>query len=328
MGAAFFAEFHDFMARVKKRGNKAVVLVDSKVASLYQELFEGIDLPWIALKEGELAKCREEKERVEDYLLSAGFGKDAELVAFGGGATLDLCGFIASTYMRGIQVSFVPTTIIALVDASIGGKNGINTAQGKNLLGTFYDPVDCCLCTKFFDTLSKKEQEDQYAEVVKMAALCGKDLLEGDSFEKAREAKEAIVQRDRREKGERAILNFGHTFAHAYEQLFNFEVSHGSAVWMGMHFAARLSNRLGLLKEEDLAWIKSFGKAKGRPFDAREMYEAMKVDKKNRGGVPYFVLLEGIGKPYQREGLWAHPVEEKQVIEVLEEIGESLCAQS
>ncbi|MCH9811909.1 3-dehydroquinate synthase [bacterium] len=321
MSAPFFAEFFAFVKRVHERGRRPLVIVDLEVARLYANLLSKSKLPWIVIARGERAKCREEKMRVENYLLDHGYGRDSELIGFGGGATLDLVGFIAATYMRGVFLSFIPTTVIGYVDASVGGKNGINTRHGKNLLGTFYEPGDSCLTTAFLDTLPKELFDDQYAEVVKMACLCGKDLLKGEVFTKARAAKAAVVKRDQREKGERAILNLGHTFAHAYEKIFAYQVSHGRAVWVGLRFIALLSYRLKLLSKKDLQWIESFCNQTILPFDKNELYQAMAADKKNKKGAPHFVLLKGVGSPYERDGVFAHPVDKELVLEVLSIIG-------
>ena len=233
-------EIKRFFQEVVKRSNSIVIVSEPIVATIYNEFLIDLGYTLYLLPTGEEAKSRKSKNDLEDFLLRNSYGKETELIAFGGGSVSDLTGFVASTYMRGILFSIIPTSLIAYVDASIGGKNGINTYFGKNHLGTFYDPVDVCREKSFLKSLIEIQYFEQYAEVFKITLCFCKEIttFNSDSIEIAIQLKQRVVSLDRFEKRDRKVLNFGHTFAHAFETFTGYSISHGNAVWHGIYFAS------------------------------------------------------------------------------------------
>jgi 3-dehydroquinate synthase len=239
------------------------------------------------------------KAFLEDQLLEKGFGRDTVIVAVGGGVVSDLAGFVASTYMRGVPLIIVPTTLIGMVDASIGGKTGVNTSHGKNLIGSFYPPVAIVSDPDVLLTLPEKEMIAGRSEILKMGFVWDRELLDV-SFEeqilRAIKAKIEVVSLDPKEGGLRKILNFGHTVGHALEAHSNFTMSHGEAVGIGCIAESYLSHHLGLLTEEELNRVVGlFPKFKWN-FDRHKLISAMGKDKKVLKGAIQCVLLEKIGK--------------------------------
>jgi 3-dehydroquinate synthase len=246
----------------------AIFLVtDTNVATLYGKTAESHlqSLPnWrgmLTFPAGEQSKSRAVKAALEDELLQQKAGRDSMLIAMGGGVTGDLVGYVAATLHRGIPLIHLPTTLLAMVDSSIGGKTGINHPAGKNLIGAFYQPDSIWADVNFLETLPQEEFLSGMAEVIKYAAI-GDDVL-WDQLEKQRtqilqkeratltdvisrcaEHKIRITSADEKEAGLRGILNFGHTIGHALENLSDYQILHGFAIAAGMVIAARLSNRL------------------------------------------------------------------------------------
>lgn len=319
-------EIRRFFYALKNRKRKALIITDENVYYIYKNLLREVGYPSLVIPAGEEVKSRQEKEKIEDYLFENGYRRDAELVAFGGGVVSDLVGFVASTYMRGVAFSIIPTTVTALADASIGGKTGINTSFGKNLLGTFYLPVDVCIEPLFLKTLDSRLYKEQFSEVVKMGLILDRELFfsRKDPIMRARALKEEVVAIDAKEKGLRQILNFGHTFAHAYEKVMEYKVSHGEAVWKGIYFASLLSYNLKILKEDDFLEIERYflreGIDVGFSVEVDLLYEAMFLDKKNKGKTPCFILISAIGSVHKNKDRVAHPVQKEMVIKSLREV--------
>ncbi|MCH9621346.1 MAG: 3-dehydroquinate synthase [Chlamydiia bacterium] len=320
-----------FLRSVSQRGCRVLLITDRNLASIYAQFLKKLGFEILVIDSGEKVKSRKQKAHIEDYLFKKGFLRNTELIAFGGGVILDLVGFVAATYMRGVNLSLIPTSITAFCDASIGGKNGINTEHGKNLIGNFYTPIEVCLEQSFLSTLSKELYQEQFSEVIKIALTSDKALFfsEDKSLLRARELKEEICRLDLLEKGQRQILNFGHTFAHAYEYLSGFSESHGKAVWKGIYFEALLSHQLGFLSLKDFEQIQQLNIDLTIPFEmsGEELYKAMLLDKKNKEQEPYFVLLKSIGSVLEYEGRFAHPVSKEKIMETyLIYQREGLCA--
>ena len=314
----------EFFQKLKERKTNPLIITDDCIMKFYGELLLEFSIPIFLVPRKDAAKTRGTKEKIEDYLLLNKFGRDTELIGMGGGSISDLTGFVAATYMRGVTFSLIPTTVIAYVDASIGGKNGINTPFGKNLLGTFYDPVDTLYEKMFLETLPPMEYKEQLSEVFKIALLCDKDLFFSmeNPLDRAMELKKEIVLRDKKEKEERKQLNLGHTFAHAYEASMNYKVSHGRAVLLGIYFASFLSYRLGVLKKASWLLIKDrllehFPQIDFSLIDPEKLYNLMKSDKKNKKDGVYFVLIKEIGEVYWVNGKVCHRVEKQIVFETL-----------
>jgi 3-dehydroquinate synthase len=290
-----------------------VIVADRHVAELYGAHFEGLTL--ITIETGEAQKTIATVERLYGEFLRLGLDRTSFVVAVGGGVVCDIAGFAASTYVRGMSFGFAPTTLLAQVDAALGGKNGVNVNGYKNLVGTITQPRFVLCDTETLKTLPAAEVRNGFAEVIKHALIADSglfDLLEREA-ERALALthglleeiicssvmiKTAIVSRDERESGERRTLNFGHTVGHALEKVAGF--SHGEAVSLGMVAAARLSEAKGLLTKGDVKRIGDILSAYGLPTETRgskkEIIEALGKDKKRESDMIHFVLLEGIGR--------------------------------
>jgi 3-dehydroquinate synthase len=283
-----------------------------KVFSSYKE-----KLFFYTLKPGEKSKSSEELHKIYKSLLDNKFGRDSLVVAIGGGVTGDLAGYAASTFLRGVQLVHVPTTIISDVDSSIGGKTGINFNTRKNMIGSFYQPDFVLIDTSFLDTLSLREMKSGIGEIIKYAFLSDLNLYNyikdniGKIFSRGEKVLEriitqsvilkgSVVSQDEKEKSLRKILNLGHTFGHAYESVFNFRIMHGEAVIAGIITSLFLSNRIGILsKSRLLEFLDLPLKIKlSVPFtglNKEKIFKIMQSDKKVRGGKIKFVLVSDIG---------------------------------
>lgn len=269
---------------------------------------------------GEESKSRETKARLEDRLLEQAAGRDSVIIALGGGVTGDLAGFVAATLHRGVPLIHLPTSLLAQVDSSIGGKVGINHPLGKNLIGAFYQPRAVFTGIRFLDTLPEIEFRNGLGEVIKYAVILDADLWE--TLEQTQNAlinkdpqtleqvvsrcvklKTEVVEKDETETRYRSILNFGHTYGHAVEQLSRYRIKHGFAVAAGMRVAARLSHRLlgyPATKVERIdrtleAFQLIHTDTSDFPIDA--IWEALGRDKKARERTPRFTLIDGDGHP-------------------------------
>jgi 3-dehydroquinate synthase len=304
--------------------SRLFVVADRRVARLYGGQVEGVlkeagyRPTLLAVPPGERAKSWPVVQRLARELLAHGADRHTALVALGGGVTGDLTGFVASLFMRGVPFIQVPTTLLAMVDAAIGGKTAINLKEGKNLLGTFHQPCLVATDPEFLNTLPPKERLNGLAEVLKHGFIRDPDLLTrleavrprlfrdqellADIIHRAQAIKAAVVCADEREADLRRILNFGHTLGHALEAASRFRLPHGQAVAWGMLAALDLSRRLTGLPAEAAAYgqrlIKDFGLARTFPqLDLQAMSAALPLDKKRRGQNLVFVLLEDLGKP-------------------------------
>ena len=252
-----------------------------------------------------------------------GLGRQDAVVSLGGGAATDLAGFVAATWMRGVRVVHVPTTLLAMVDAAVGGKTGINTDAGKNLVGSFHEPAAVLVDLATLETVPKNEIISGMAEIVKAGFIADPvilDLIEmgpeaaldptGDVLpelvRRAIEVKAKVVASDLRESGLREILNYGHTLAHAIERREQFRWRHGAAVSVGLVFAAELGRLAGRLDDatadRHAAILGSLGLPTSYDADAfKDLLKGMQTDKKNRSGLLRFVILDGLAKPGRLE---------------------------
>jgi 3-dehydroquinate synthase len=267
---------------------------------------------------GERSKTRETWSRLTDELLRLGFGRDSAVVALGGGVAGDLAGFVAATYMRGIPCLQVPTTLLAMLDASVGGKTGVDTPEGKNLIGAFHPPVAVLADPLVLATLPDREYRAGLAEAVKHGLVADRDyfawieasvdpLVARDPTALQRlvrrsvEIKAEVVGEDEREEGRRAILNAGHTVAHALERATDFRLPHGEAVGLGLVAEAALATGLGLATPEAGARVAALLERLGlptrlgEPLPEERIIAAMASDKKNREGGVRFALPRGVG---------------------------------
>ena len=309
------------------RGERAAIVTNTVVAPLYLARLTrslqaaGKQVTAVVLPDGEEEKTWANLMRIFDALLAAQCDRKTTLIALGGGVVGDMAGFAAATYMRGVPLVQVPTTLLSQVDSSVGGKTGINHPLGKNMIGAFYQPQTVIADTDTLSTLPARELSAGLAEVIKhgavldatffawieenIAALLARDPVAiTHAVRRSCEIKAEVVRQDERESGIRAILNFGHTFAHAIEAGLGYGTwLHGEAVGCGMVMAADLSQRLGLLDAVSRARIVRLVQAAGLPIVAPDLgHEAwidlMQVDKKNEGGEIRFILLKPLGAAY------------------------------
>ena len=290
---------------------------------------------------GEKNKTRETWASLTDRMLQAGFGRDSVVVAIGGGVTGDVAGFVAATFLRGIPCVQVPTSLLAMIDSSIGGKTGVDTGYGKNLVGAFHQPNVVVVDGSTLATLPDKHISAGIAEAIKHGAIADASYL--DWIVAEREAiltrdveallevvrrsiniKADIVSEDETERGRRAILNFGHTVGHALETTMHFELLHGEAVAIGMLAESELGIRAGITEKSVSGTLRTAVEALRLPTRTpRELaleswVEAMEQDKKARLGDVKFTLLERIGRVRQGvAGEWTHDVSRAEIYEAL-----------
>lgn len=305
-------------------GRHVLVLSNATVAPLYLARvvagLDGLDHRSVILEDGEQFKTFDNVARVLDALAQLGASRDATLIALGGGVIGDLGGFAAACWMRGIDFVQMPTTLLAMVDSSVGGKTGVNLPAGKNLVGAFHQPRAVFIDTSTLATLPERELLAGLAEVIKYGAIgdapffawleANIDRLRARDIDALNEAiavscrhKAGVVARDERELGERALLNFGHTFGHAIEVEAGYgEILHGEAVSIGMLLAARLSSVLGLADAGDADRLEELLQRFGLPtripsgHPAFRLIERMRLDKKSLSGALRLILWRGIGK--------------------------------
>jgi len=319
---------------------KAAIIADVNVASLAKKLQDKIHAELFLFDGGEAAKTRKTKEQFEDLLLERGFGRDTLLIGLGGGVVTDFTTFLASTYMRGVSLILVPTSLLAMVDAAIGGKSAVDTPFGKNLIGSTYHPSHIFIDPDLLATLPEPEWTCGLAEILKYGLIADSaiwDLLEENPTDwksslhslllSSIKAKLKIVAVDPLEtKGSRRVLNFGHTIAHALETLSGYTLPHGEAVAIGCVAESALSYRLGYLSHSDFARIRSLFKkfpfSFAVPKDLANLIDAMRIDKKAKGGEPRFVLIDRIGSPVPFEGEYCRPVPTQELQTLIED---TLC---
>ncbi|MET4096584.1 3-dehydroquinate synthase [Arthrobacter sp. UYCu712] len=247
------------------------------------------------------------------------FTRSDAIIAVGGGAVTDLAGFVAATWLRGIKVIHMPTSLLGMVDASVGGKTGINTAEGKNLVGAFHPPAGVLADLDTLDTLPKNEMISGMAEVIKCGFIADPAILElieqdpsavsnprsetvRELIERAITVKAKVVSADLKETGQREILNYGHTLGHAIELVERYSWRHGAAVSVGMMFAAELARSVGRLSDADADRHRTILESLGLPISYRRdrwqaLLDGMRRDKKSRGDLLRFVVLDGVARP-------------------------------
>ena len=291
---------------------QVVIITDDNVAGFYEKDFPNAHV--IRIGTGEGIKTLETVAQIYQQLISLETDRSGFLVGIGGGIVCDITGFVASTYLRGVRFGYVPTTLLAQVDASVGGKTGVNFMGYKNMVGVFNQPEFVICDPGVLKTLPQKDLISGFAEIVKHAAIADPDyfaLLEREAqnalslnpevleqvIYKSVAIKADIVNRDETEKGERRKLNFGHTFGHAVEKTIG--LPHGEAVSIGMMVAAQLSGTRGMITENDVDRIRDLLSRFNLPIKAdmgiEKIIDAMERDKKREGDGIHFVLLSKIG---------------------------------
>ena len=286
---------------------------------------------------GEENKTRQTWARLTDELLEAGFGRDTVVVALGGGVIGDVAGFVAATFMRGVPVVQVPTSLLAMVDASVGGKTGVDTRHGKNLVGAFHNPAAVIVDPLVLATLPERHARAGFAEIIKHGVIADADYFRevtrfvgenrvittlSDLIRRSIDIKAGVVSRDEREAGVRKTLNFGHTVGHAIEAASNYEMLHGECVAVGMVVEARIAERIGVATKGTADGIQEACRLAELPTSLpsagpADIVRFMKADKKSRGGNVEFALPAKIGAMAGGERGWGIPVDDKVVREEL-----------
>jgi 3-dehydroquinate synthase len=325
---------------------RVIMLADQEVLRLSQAGKLG-ELKWagetLTFPSGEESKTREWWGRLTDAMLERRYGRDSGIIGLGGGVAGDLSGFVAATYMRGIPHLQVPTTLLAMLDASVGGKTGINTPVGKNLVGAFHPPVAVVADALVLATLPDRAYRAGLAEAVKHGLIADADyftwmeqqttaLLARDPaalaylVRRSVEIKAQVVAADERETGQRAVLNAGHTVAHALEQVFRYQLPHGEAVALGLLAECALAEQLGVARSGVRSRLAALLGELGLPTrlpqsaDTASLLASMAGDKKNRQGATHFTLVTEIGRMHQVNG-WSVPVMSTDIARALATIG-------
>jgi len=324
---------------------RTAMIADGNVFALLQTGRLGRD-PWsgpsLTFPAGEASKTREQWARLTDALLADGFGRDSGIIAVGGGVAGDLAGFVAATYMRGLPYLQVPTSLLAMLDASVGGKTGVDTPQGKNLIGAFHPPMAVLADPRVLATLPDRDFRGGLAEAVKhglvadaayftwMEQEVGALLAREENaltrlVRRSVEIKADVVSGDEREAGRRAILNAGHTVAHALERVTAYTIPHGEAVALGMVAECALAEGLGIASSGIAARVTALLACLGLPvrlaerLDGGRILAAMASDKKNRAARVRFALPSGLGRMDAGDG-WTLEASEEAIRSAIETI--------
>ena len=293
--------------------SKTIIITDENVKKYYLNDFP--DFPVITISTGESIKTLATVESIYRQLIDLACDRQTFILAIGGGIVCDIAGFVASTFQRGLRFGFVSTSLLSQVDASVGGKNGVNFDSFKNMVGVFMQPEFVICDIKLLNTLPKEEVANGFAEIVKHALIEDYSMFEFIEKNKIKalnldpqvitqlvtdsiRIKSSVVQKDEKEAGERRKLNFGHTIGHAIEKIA--QPGHGNAVSLGMVAAAEFSCKKGYISKQDNIKISSLLKDLNLPvehdFSTKEIVAALQADKKRDGDFIYFIFLEKIGK--------------------------------
>ncbi|MBI3052281.1 3-dehydroquinate synthase [Candidatus Woesearchaeota archaeon] len=320
IGSGLLQEMAKF---AKAMGLRSCVITDSNTEGLFsRKVLDALEKAHVAaelvsIKPGEAGKSRDTKALIEDELIMNGFGRDTLIIALGGGVVGDLAGFVAATYCRGVPYIHVPTTLLSMVDSSIGGKTGVDTRHGKNLIGAFWQPKAVFSDLDFLETLPAREMGSGLAECIKHAMIADKKLFEYlerdiekvlakdknalmEAISRCAAVKSAIVMKDERESMLRKALNYGHTIGHAVEQLSSYTLSHGEAISIGMAVEACLAEKA--MKKQDIERQNSLLERAGLPvkvpgdIKTADIIAKTMLDKKAKNRQAEYALLGGIGK--------------------------------
>lgn len=314
-------------------GSRCVIITDDKVATLYGEPLKetlsqkGLNTFLFSFPGGEVYKTRRTKELLEDRLFEQGLGRDTVIIALGGGIATDLGGFLAATYCRGVPLVMIPTSLLGMVDASLGGKTGVNIPTAKNMVGCIYQPKKVFIDPTTLKTLPPHEIRNGFVEMIKHGLIADgaffnylethaddllalKETVIEQAIHQSCLIKKEIVESDEKENGKRRLLNCGHTIGHALETLSDYALSHGEAVAMGIVVESRLANIMGHLDLASLNRIQAilvkYGFSLYPSFDVslEAILGAMALDKKSLQGQPRFVILNAIGSALPYDGAY------------------------
>ncbi len=324
-------------------GNKYIVITDSNVRSLYGEDFnkalkeQGLETELLDFPAGERSKTPETATDLGRELARRGIDRNSTLLALGGGVVGDITGYVASFYMRGINYIQIPTTLLAQVDSSIGGKTAVDIPEGKNLFGSFHQPKAVIIDVGTLKPLPEQEIRNGLAEIIKYGMIRDAELFRSleencssrdvnffnKTVKRACEIKGEIIEQDEKESELRKILNYGHTIGHAIENAEEYRIPHGEAVGLGMVYEGLVSLKLGLLDRASLDRQNELIKKAGLPIryegNIDKLIEIMKKDKKSKDGKLYFILPTSIGSVKEENGQVAFCVDETLVRECLSE---------
>ncbi|HJR41687.1 MAG TPA: 3-dehydroquinate synthase [Gemmatimonadaceae bacterium] len=332
--------------RAVAAAHRYVIITDTNVGPIYAarlaDALGSTGVVELRAPAGEGSKSRERWSALTDRMLDAGCGRDTTVIALGGGVIGDLAGFVAATFMRGVPVVQIPTSLLAMVDASVGGKTGVDTPAGKNLVGAFHQPAMVLVDPRVLASLPAAELRAGAAEILKHGAIADAEHFEearralprllGDASDdgwtpliaRSIEIKASVVRRDPRERDLRKILNFGHTLGHAIESATDFRLRHGHAVAIGMVLESRLAERIGVAESGTAARILEGVRAAElpteRPADVerRRLVDATHSDKKSRRGHTEYALPARVGEMAAGDGGWTIRVSDQMVLEILE----------
>lgn len=313
------ANWREELESIQKTHKRVLLIIPANLKNIIKGV-SGVEI--FITPDGELQKNEKVLFQAWKICGEKGLKRDDAIVAVGGGATTDLGGFVAATWLRGIKWYAFPTSIAGAVDAAIGGKTGINSKSGKNLIGSFNSPNRVVIDLNFFRTLPKRDLNAGLAEVVKAGFIADKKILNlivdptknlEELIFRAVKVKAKVVSKDFKEGRLREILNYGHTLAHAIEKNEKYKLRHGEAVSIGLIFAAELSNIRGVLSEEIVKLHRNYLESLGLPISykanaLKTLLATMKSDKKSRGNQLRFIGLERIGKP-----VWFEDVSEAEI---------------
>lgn len=320
-------------------GSKFTIITDHNIASLYGSTLQAslsasnIHSDLFSFPSGEAYKTRETKEWLENQLFEKGLGRDTCVIALGGGVVTDVAGYLAATYCRGVPLVMIPTSLLGMVDASIGGKTGVNVPYGKNMLGCIYQPKKVLIDPSTLKSLPLKEFKNGVVEMIKHGLIAddiffeyleehsdqllaqNSSILDKTIFESCRIKKE-IVEQDEKEKGKRHLLNFGHTVGHALEILTHYSLSHGEAVAIGLLVESHIAVQLGRLSPISFDRIQKILMKYALPLQLpfklpiQAILDAMILDKKSLNGKPRFVMIKEIGSPLLHNSQYCFNVDE------------------
>ncbi len=335
-------------------GSRFAIITDGTLSLLYgEQLYQSLvdsnlDVTLFSFPSGETYKTRATKEHLENQMFEKGFGRDTCVIALGGGVVTDLAGYLAATYCRGVPLVTIPTSLLGMIDASIGGKTSVNVPYGKNMLGCIYQPKKVIIDPSTLQTLPAKEFTYGVVEMIKHSLIADSTYfdyldkqthallnleptpLEHAIFESCRIKKE-IVEQDEKEQGKRHLLNFGHTIAHALENLTHYTLPHGEAVAIGLLVESHLAVQLGHLSQGTFDRIHKILIKYGLPlqlsshFSIQALSDAMVLDKKSLKGQPRFVIINAIGSPLNCNSHYCMHVEEKLLKNALQWMNDDLC---
>tara|TARA_B100000945_G_C20357444_1_gene585362 strand:+ start:57 stop:1148 length:1092 start_codon:yes stop_codon:yes gene_type:complete len=314
----FNVNLKKYLNNLIKRYYKVALITDKNIYKIYKEQISIKGLDILKVNPGEKSKSFTVKNSLDERLLEKKFNRNSLIIGFGGGVVGDLSGYVAATILRGIDLIHIPTSLIAIVDSSIGGKTGINSKNGKNLIGSFYNPKEILINSEFMHTLSSKEIRQGLSEIIKYGVIKNEEIFNileksnkvfmenGKSnidkiIKKCIKIKIDTVEKDFKEKDLRSILNFGHTIGHALEKNYSYKFSHGDCIGTGMAIESLIAHNFYKLSAKDLMRIlKLLDKFKLRKVsfekgDIDNLLDSMELDKKNKNSLITFSLPKKIG---------------------------------